>query len=75
MLLQPFCGRHPTAAHSAVASAILTSLALTCAPHRVQYDYFSSVLSLDSNFNLLTALKAAGVNPSNSVRYTGESQW
>jgi Ribonuclease T2 family len=37
-----------------------------------QYDYFSSVLSIDANHNLLTALKAAGINPSNSVKYTGE---
>lgn len=41
----------------------------------MQYDYFSSVLSIDANHNLLTALKAAGINPSNSVKYTGELLW
>lgn len=58
-----------------VASAPPIVWLLTTAPYWMQYDYFSSVLSLDSNHNLLTALKAAGINPSNSVRYTGESHW
>lgn len=37
-----------------------------------EYDYFASTLSLDSNHNLLSALSAAGITPSNTKKYTGD---
>jgi ribonuclease T2 len=34
-------------------------------------DYFSSTLTLNQNYNLLSALAASGITPSNTKKYTG----
>jgi len=36
-----------------------------------ELDYFSSTLSLNENYNLLSALSASGIYPSNTKKYTG----
>ncbi len=60
----------------AVFDARSTPKVLLCAAVSNHYfsgtlDYFSSTLTLNQNYNLLSALAASGITPSNTKKYTG----